>query len=309
MKKFFIFLTLVSFCFLGRGSLAAFPERTIGVIYSSDIAHYEKIHKSVVENLQALGVYTKRVKFIEQRPYPDVVSWANAARKLIAYDAEIILTYGAGAAKEALDETASIPVVYASVYANASDMYKKKNAYGCSYRVSMASLIRYARKAKAIKNIAAVYSPYEDDSIEQYESIKEICRALSIKVIGIPVKSSRDLDMMLKLKLFDVVFITGSALVNFEIDRIYEICMKKDVPIISIFEGTEEHSLMTIAADTEMQGMEVAKILKALLKGKKPSPKKTTVSRAKVYFNLRLTSALGLRIPVELVTGAEKVIR
>jgi ABC-type uncharacterized transport system substrate-binding protein len=125
-----------------------------------------------------------------------------------------------------------------------------------------------------------------------------------------PVRNAADIDTFLKLKSYDAVVVTGSSLANLEMPLIYELSMKKGVPVVTLFDGTEEYAFLTISADTEMQGAETARLLQKILRGEKAgqvSP--VSVTHTNVTLNMRITSALGLKVPLELVTGAERVIR
>ena len=129
-----IFWIIISFiCLFPLNYVNASSVKTIGVVYSADIPHYSLIHHSVIENLQSMGVDINSIRFIEQRPYPDVISWANSVRKLIAYDADLIITYGSGATYEALNETGTVPVVYGAVFGKPPEITGKKNCCGSTF--------------------------------------------------------------------------------------------------------------------------------------------------------------------------------
>ncbi len=285
------------------------PVRTIGVIFSADVLQYKLSHVAFINSLEKLGVDTKKIKFIVQRPYPNLVSWGNAARKLIAYDADIIVAYGAGAAGEVLAETSKVPVVYGFVYGPSLKL-EKKNSVPCSYRVPMASFLRYLRQAKDIGNLGVVYSPFETDTVQQFKTVSELGREIGIMVKGFPLKSVKDIDMKIKPAELDALLVTGSALANFEMQRIFDLCRKKNVPLLSLFEGTEQYSFLTIAPDADHTGKEMAVAVSRLLKGEASNTIETKMmTKTKVLFNLKLTNEFGLRIPVRLVTSADKVIR
>ncbi|GBE00039.1 ABC transporter substrate binding protein [bacterium BMS3Abin07] len=310
MKKI-TFLILAAFLlFIPIEKSDASSVKTIGLIYSADLSFYRIIHGAVIKYLNKYGVDTRKIKFIRQRPFPDVVSWNNAARKLVVYDSDIIIAYGSGAAEAAFSATSSIPVIYGAIDHGLSKIKKIKNGYGSSYTVPIASFIRYLREAKDVNNLAVVYSPFEPDTVVQYRQFRQICKELSINVTGIPVKSVSDIESMLKLEQFDALFLTGSAIVNYRIKTIYEICRGKKVPVLSIFDGTEEYSLLTITPDADRIGRAMAHIIYKLITGRGPVKKRhVLVTKTKIYFNLRLTTELGLRIPMRLVTSADKVIK
>jgi putative ABC transport system substrate-binding protein len=310
MRKLLLAILIVFVCFVYGTNAGAKSIDTIGVVYSADIKHYGMIHKSVLKNLKAMGVDLSAIRFIEQKPYPDVISWANSVRKLVAYDADLIITYGSGATYEALNETGSIPVVYGAVFGKPPEIIRKKNCCGASYMISMHSFMRYLKHAKDVSKLAIVYSPFEVDSVVQFESMKKLCHDLSVSVQGISIKNKSDLETKLTLNDYDALFVTGCALANFEFKMISDIAMKKGVPVLSLYEGTEKYALLTMTADVERQGKEIANMVFDLIKdGKKHHMEHHTVTKTRIYFNLKKTNELGLKIPVRLVTTADKVIR
>ena len=84
-------------------------EKRIGVIMTGDIPYYDAIHNSFVSELSRTLAGSEKIEIILQRPFPDSISWSNAARKLIAFDVDLIVTYGSPAAQAVITNTAHAP--------------------------------------------------------------------------------------------------------------------------------------------------------------------------------------------------------
>ena len=142
---------------------------------TGDIPYYAEIHKSFVSELNRRLDGSEEIEIILQRPFPDTISWSNAARKLIAFDVDLIVTYGSPAAQAVIHEKSRIPLVYAGLYEPEQAAVNKKNVTGCGYRVPLSSILRYFKRLKTISTVGIVFSSVEEDSVRQYETMKLLC--------------------------------------------------------------------------------------------------------------------------------------
>ena len=86
------FLLFLLFC---PATLSA--KMLVGVIMTADIPYYRSMHQSMFVALKQQLPPGEDVEFILQRPFPDPIAWSNAARKLIAIEVDLIVSYGAPA--------------------------------------------------------------------------------------------------------------------------------------------------------------------------------------------------------------------
>lgn len=279
------------------------------MVFSGDLPFYREIHEELVRELFEKG-YAQKVRFIIQRPNPDALAWSNAVRKVIAYDASLIIVYGSGAARAALYESSSIPIIYAAVYEPEESGIKGKNIRGVGYKVPVSSIIRYLRKTGDIKKIGVLYSDSEPSTKTQYNDVKDVCKTLSLDVVKIPVKRAREIGEKLKLLSYDSLFLTSSALINKYFPDYIMVFRKKSVPLVSIMEGLEEYSLITLSTDPRKQGAILAKNLIQFINNRDiDSIKNTDLLKNSLTFNMKLAIELGLDIPVELLTESDRVIK
>ena len=63
-------------------------EKRIGVIMTGDIPYYVAMHETFVTELNRRIGGSEKIEIILQRPFPNPISWSNAARKLIAFNVD-----------------------------------------------------------------------------------------------------------------------------------------------------------------------------------------------------------------------------
>ena len=111
---------------------AAAADKSVGVIMSGNVGHYQDVHKAFVAALVKEGFDQSRIDINLQRPSADPMSWTNSARKLVVADVNVLVTYGAPAALASIKETKDIPIVYAGVYDPSAVGVVAKNMTGIS---------------------------------------------------------------------------------------------------------------------------------------------------------------------------------
>ena len=142
--------------------LAAAPglhaEKRIGVIMTGDISFYREIHDSFVAEMNKRYTGTEKLEILLQRPFPNPISWSNAARKLIAFDVDLIMTYGSPATHAVIQEKSKIPLVYAGLYEPDEAALSAKNVTGCGFKVPLSSILRYFKRFKTVNTIGIVFN-------------------------------------------------------------------------------------------------------------------------------------------------------
>ncbi len=193
--------------------LAAAPdvhaEKRIGVIMTGDIPYYGAIHETFVAELNRRFAGAEKIEIILQKPFPNPISWSNAARKLIAFDVDLIVTYGSPATQAVIHEKSRIPLVYAGLYEPDQAAVNAKNVTGCGFKVPLSSILRYFKRLKTVNTLGIVFSSVEEDSVRQYETMQLLAAQQNIKTEKINIRSRADLDKLKTIKA-DAVFITGS---------------------------------------------------------------------------------------------------
>lgn len=300
-------LLIMTFFFLSAHCLAA--EKTVGVIFSGDVSCYQDIHTSLMARLGREG-HAGKVEVIMQKPYPDTLSLANAARKLIAMDVDVIVAYGAPALLSAVSEKTKIPIVYAGVYEPIALQLKAKNIAGISTKVSVSSLLRYLRALTDIKTLGVFYSEHEADSVYQLKELRSLSGQYGFTVEAMNIKRPQEARQVFSGKRPDALFITGSSIVHMALPEIMDYADGMKVPAVSLAPDKTSDTVISLSADPTEQGNKAADKVMKVLGGVSPEKiSEETSLDVELVFNLRKAKAMGWRIPMELVASATRLIR
>jgi len=302
----FSFLSITVF-FLSSHCLAA--EKTVGVIFSGDVSCYQEIHSALMARLEKEG-YAGEIEFITQKPYPDSLSLANSARKLIAMNVDVIVAYGAPALLSAFSEKTKIPIVYAGVYDPVTPQLKAKNITGISTKVSVSSLLRYLRLLTDIKTLGVVYSTNELDSVYQMREMVSLSGQYGFTVEAMNIKRPQEARQVVSRNRPDALFLAGSSIVSIALPEIMDYADGLKIPVVSLFPDKSLHAVISLSADPEEQGSKSADKVMKVLGGVSPEkiPAETS-HNVELTFNLRKAKVMGWKIPMELVAAATRLIR
>jgi ABC-type uncharacterized transport system substrate-binding protein len=301
---------LLALLFLFAAAQPCRAEQRIGVIMTGDIPYYGAMHEAFVAELKKKGPQFADMEIILQRPFPDSISWSNAARKLIAVDVDLIVAYGLPATRAVINEKTRIPLVYTGVYDPETAALSGKNVTGCGFKVPLSSLLRYFRRLKEINSISIIYSTIEEDSLRQFDELQLLASAQNIAIQKIDIRSRDDVEKM-GASGEDAVFVTGSSLAHLWLDDILSLARKKQNPVADIFPDPEEDGiLMTLYQPPHEQGEMAADMASRILLGEAPQTIPSYVFRdTELVFNLVEAKDIGITFPVQLVIEATRVIK
>lgn len=284
-------------------------EKRIGVIMTGDIAYYSAIHQTFVDQLNSRFAGEEKIEIILQRPFPNALSWSNAARKLIAFDVDLIVTYGSPATLAVIGEKSRIPLVYAGFFEPEAVDISSKNVTGCGFRVPLSSILRYFKRIKKVSTLGILFSSIEEDSVRQYIAMEQICKQQDIKTEKIDIRAKADLAELDSISS-DAVFITSSSLAHLWLDDIIASLEKEQVPIADILPD-ESHAgvLMTLYQPAQTQGEIAAELAWQILRGTRPAELAAhTLRDTELVFNLVEARRLGISFPIQLLIEATRVI-
>ena len=290
---------------------AAAADRTVGVIMSGNIGHYQDVHKAFVAALVKEGFDQSKVDINLQRPSADPMSWTNTAHKLAVAEVNVLVAYGAPAALAAIREAKGIPIVFAGVYDPNAVGVSAKNVTGISSAVPMTSLLKYAKKIVPFTRLAVVYNEQEPDSVRQANELKQLESQYGFQTVRMPVKRAEDAGKLVFTGKADAVFISISAVVNEAIDAVMKSAHDAKVFTISQTGGTAEHGvIISLAPSATEQGEAAARLATRLLKGENPAGMPVEPpKRVELVLNLKEAGEIGIKVPFDLITDATKVIK
>ncbi len=278
---------------------------------SGNLTYYQEVHKAFVKALAREGFDFRKVDTILQMPSPDTLSWANSARKLAAAEADLLVTYGAGASLAAIYETKSIPIVFAGVYDPIAIDVAAKNAIGMSSKVPMTSLLKYFKKLKPFVKLAVIYNETEPDSVRQVEELKQLEAVYGFQVMKMAVKRPDDAKKLVFSGKADAVLITTSAAVGEALDAIVELAREAKIPTACPMSNTAEHGVvLSLGPAAKEQGEAAAKIAARILKGENPIGIPLEMPKMiELVVNFKEADAVGIKVPIDIINDATKVIR
>jgi putative ABC transport system substrate-binding protein len=298
-----ILLFLTSFSAVSSGE-----KIPVGVILTGDIPYYREIHESFVEGLKAESYGPDKIEIILQKPVPNTMSWTNAVRKLVTFDAKVIISYGGPATLTAVNESSGIPVIFAAVYMPEDMGISMKNATGISSDIPVASILKKLSAIVNYSKLGIIYSASEEDTVIQARKAQALAETMNFtsEVIDLAKKRGR-----LDLSGLDAIFMTTSCAGMRCVDDIVGLARKAKIPTAASIGGAAEKGvLLTISANTHEQGVVASSMVAEVLRGSSPSaiaPKRAT--KIEFVVNLREANSLGLKIPFDLLTGATRAIK
>jgi putative ABC transport system substrate-binding protein len=282
---------------------------TVGVIITRDSESYEKMHQAFLSYLTEKGL-SKRVKFITQSPNADPIAWSNAARKLIALDVDAIVVYGAEPTISVIRERSNIPVIYAGLYEATASGIRANNVTGVCAKYSIPTLLRYLKAADALGNLGVVYCGLEEESKSQMLEIKALTSKYDFRITELNVKKASNASTMLAEAKVDALFMTSSSVVGSVYNNILRIADSRRIPTASLIQSDEMFATVTMAPEAEEIGREAARKLAQILGGTPVGRIPATCSSGvEIVFNLKEAQSMGLKIPMNLVTEATRIIQ
>lgn len=308
-KIFLIAFSAFLLFFFSLPCQAASDGYTIGVIMTGDIQYYRDVHEAFMSRLRKEG-YADRIEVIMQKPYPDPMSLSNAARKLIAHEVDVILVYGTPAAIAVSREKSKIPVIYAGVYEPLIQKIAGKNVAGTCMKPSVSGLLRYLRGMATIGNLAVIYSDNEVNSAYQMKEIMKIGEQYRMKIHAINLKRHQDVKNSLAGKKYDALFITESSIANVGMSSIMDFAREQKIPTASLLPDKNSHIIVALyASPKELGDKSAEKVMKALTERSAERIKSGSSQDIELVFDLKELLGMGLKIPMDLVTEATRIIQ
>jgi putative ABC transport system substrate-binding protein len=283
-------------------------KKNIGVIMTGEIAYYKLIHKAFVATLKEKGVVPENADVLLQTPAPSPVPWMNAARKFVVYDVDVIVSYGAPATLAVLDETSDIPVIFAGVYDNEAVGIRSKNATGINSKVPIVTVIKHLKSIVPFHKLGIILNTSERDTMKQAEEIKGLEDQFDFRSRRFNIKNPDDAS---RISGVDALFMTSSCIARQCAYNIKEIAHRAKIPIVSIMGGGDESgAILTISADPEEQGRVAAEMVIRILNGEDISSLPVQRPRKiEMIINLKEASAIGLKVPIDVLTSATRLIK
>ncbi len=295
-------------------SLPAAAATTVGLVIPKDCVFGDDVNQQFMAALAREGITAGEVSLQTQRPAPDRVSRLNSIRKLIAYDATVLVVWGGTGVHEAAQENPRVPIVFVGVY----DPVKEgivtdlaatgRNVTGVSSQTSMPFLLDAVTETGGAGPMGVIYYSENIDSTAQLEAL----RAQGPKK-GFPSFLPADIrtagvdDMLGTFGPARFIYLAAGCLLK---DQAIDFA-KLGKPLVTQATGLKGNGIIfSLAPDPDELLAETVRVLARVLRGEKAS-QIPVASVKKIEFVIDLAEAqrLGIKVPFSVLSRATRVNR
>lgn len=245
------------------------------------------------------------------------------AEALVKGKVEVIVTTGTPAARAAMQGTATIPVVFASVGDPVASGFAAslarpgRNGTGVSIVATeltakrLEFLHQLAPKARRITYLVNSSNPNAARMLEETEIA---ARTLGVRLQTLDARNTRELEAVLQTlekNPPEAVLVGGDGLYLANKGKVAAVVRKARIPAIFPYDDFHEHgALMSYGPSLREAGRLAAGYADKILKGANPSELPIQqMSRFELIIDLRLARDLGIDVPRELLARADRVIK
>ena len=308
----------VLFSLLGLACGEARAEKKIGIFMFSEEARYIETAQGFKERLAEAGFNADKVTYFVESAGGNKAQAAIIVKKFAEQKPDMILALGTSAAVPLSREIKDIPIVFSMVYdpveAGIANTWQSSgnNTTGCSPLIPMQKLMDVLKKLAPVKNLAVLYTPGEKNSEAQLRDLQEIQAGYQIKVMPVRLTKKEDVSQLLPALFLssDALYITGSNLVNSQIQTIVDMATRAKVITITHLEDLIQKGILLgmITDSHELGRMTGEKALK-ILAGTNPSDIPiATGTKNLTLLNMNTVKKGGYSIPAEFMGSVTKTI-
>ncbi|MFC1549315.1 ABC transporter substrate binding protein [Nitrospirota bacterium] len=280
----------------------------VGIILPATDTFSLRAHEAFMERLRTFGLKDS-ISIIEQSPHPDPIALKNTARKLITLKADFIVTYGTPSTISVIGEKFRKPIISGGVYKPIHDTISGPQYFGVCINPPLSSMTRYMAASSKDKNVGILYCSNEKDSLFQMEQMMRFSSMAGLTGKPLDMKAASKVSSNLSGSDVGFFFITTSSCTHASSLAIERISVNRKIPIATLIDIEGLNPVIAHYCEASEVGRMMADNLKVALEGGSPprtsSPCPTS---AELIFNIGEARRLGLTMPMELVTGATKVI-
>jgi putative ABC transport system substrate-binding protein len=321
-KLFIVFMLVLVAVFLGVSvtqEALAQKKNKIGFLPFTGESRYVLTNDGVIAQLKKEGIDEQNTVFDFRNAEGKKEKVTEITKEFIEKGMDVIVTYGTSAVGGAYKETKDIPIVFGMVYdpvgAGVAKSIERSgtNVTGASNFVAMKSVVQIVRRVAPGKKIGVLYTEGERNSVIQLEGIKNTEGELGVTIISANVIKSEEVgDATLSLiqQGVDSIFVTGSSVVDKNVNTIVEVANAHKIPTVThLPDRVEKGILLSLSADAFTLGELAGKQISQILKGTKPTDIPIEILKNyDITINMKTAKAIGKTISPSLLKIAKKVI-
>ncbi len=300
---------------------SAAEKPTIGIfLFRSDRESEVISRDAVLQQLKAEGFGEDKAVYLHEDAKADQARAKEIARKLAAAKPAVIVTITTPATLAAVREVKDIPIVFANVLDPVDAGIAKSlqssgnNTTGTSIQVPTPALLNTLKRVSSFKRLGVLYNAKEKNSVSQLDDIKESQRVMGFEVVPESVEKGEEIPAAMERlvrKRADALFVTGAAVVNQHTETVAKLAIERKIPTVTNSDlRVNQGVLVGVVPNREelgkLSGMKAAQILR----GAKPADIPIEMAkRFEIIINLKTAKGMGLKLPVDLLQSANRVIQ
>lgn len=301
------------------GMPAAGWGKSLGVIYPEACSVYDGATEALKSYLAANGFGPDALEIYIQKPSADPMSWTNALRKLVAVETDVIVVFGDSLLLAACKEKIKSPIGFGFVLEPAlcscvrSAANPKGVASGASAKTPLATLLAKARLMTDYTSVGII--EFAGDAVvkAQIGELRAREKEFGFTVRPIAVSRYEDAGPALRAAPAPGLFLLPScSLAAAFNDDLLAIALERKIATISLQPPRgAQAALLALYPDPEEQGRLVGEVVvQVLTKGPGAAPAAPlSPKKIELEVNVPLARQLGVKVPMELLDSATRVIK
>lgn len=311
---------LVFFC-LAAAWAAAAEKPTIGVLIFRGDRNTDQITRAaVLEQLKAEGFGEDKAVYLHEDARGDQARLQELARKIVAAKPNLIVSISTPVTLAFIKETKDIPIVFALVLdpigAGITQNLKSSgtNVTGTSIHVPTQVLLNTLRRVSSFKRLGLLYTLKEKNSVVQLEDAKEHERAMKYQVVSESVEKGEQIPgamERLSRKGMDALFVTGASVVHQHTETVVKLAIERKIPTVTNLDlRVNQGILLGVSPNLEDLAKLSGKKAAQVLRGARPADIPIEIAkRYDIIINLKTARSMDLKVPLDLLQSANRVIQ
>jgi putative ABC transport system substrate-binding protein len=247
----------------------------------------------------------------------------SAAVELVKNKTDLIFTTGSSATLAAMAATTEIPIVFRHPLDPVALGFVKSMEHpggnvtgvaGLSVQQAEMRLEILKEIVPTLRRVHIFYDIYNPISRGHFAIAEVAATNLGLHVVEHPIKNDKELKDIInrfKKKEGDALYHVSDVLVQSQADFIFRVAGQKKLPtMFGRSAWAARGSLAGYGPNYFEMGRQAASLVDKILKGARPE--NLPIERAKkfdLFINLRTASIIGIKIPPEVLSRADKIIR
>lgn len=317
MRRLFLSTLIIALSGVWSPSEAVAEKRMIAVIMADSQPRYNEVHSAFVE--KSADFCAQDCRIYVQTPNADILSLRNAVRKAVALGTELIVTYGPLATLAAKAELPPVPTVFADVCDPvglglvSAVAQTGRNMTGIRGDAPVQGLLKYFSDTVDVRKLAIFYDAKSPEAVLQKQVLEESGKRRDIVTVAMKMDDAQNYMAALGALPDDVdgVFVGSSEHPETNLNYVFAYTSARKIPVITQLNGAaDKGAFMVLETSAREQGEKLAEMVGQLLAGRDikqiPMRKPHGIS---FVINLKLAREFGIKVPIQTLSVASRVIR